>query len=110
MQASIGSFLPAAMSTTSSPSCPEAGRLLEAVADAEAGALGDGFVRDVLAVEEDWPLVGSSMPMMSLASVDLPPPLGPVMTVKRSSGMVEERSSMMRLVPRRRPAPRTPGS
>ncbi len=44
-----------------------------------------------------WPLVGTSTPMMSLASVDLPPPLGPVMTVKRSSGMVSDRSSMMRL-------------
>ena len=45
------------------------------------------------------PLVGSSMPMMSLARVDLPPPLGPVMTVKRSSGMVSDRSSIIRLVP-----------
>ena len=45
-----------------------------------------------------WPPVGCSTPMMSLASVDLPPPFGPVMTVKRSSGIVSVRSSMMRFV------------
>ena len=45
-----------------------------------------------------WPLVARSTPMMSLASVDLPPPLGPVMTVKRPSGMVRDKSSMMRFV------------
>ena len=44
------------------------------------------------------PLVGRSMPMISLASVDLPPPLGPVITVKRSLGMESDRSSMMRFV------------
>lgn len=45
-----------------------------------------------------WPLVARSTPMMSLASVDLPPPFGPVITVKRPSGMVSDRSSMMRFV------------
>ena len=44
-----------------------------------------------------WPLVGVSTPMISFASVDLPPPFGPVMTVKRSSGMESDRLSMMRL-------------
>ncbi len=61
----------------------EARRLLEGVADAAAGALGDGQVGDVLAVKQDRPLVGCTRPMMILARVVLPPPLGPVMATKR---------------------------
>ena len=34
--------------------------------------------------------------MMSFARVDFPPPFGPVITVKRSLGIVSDRSSMMR--------------
>ena len=39
-----------------------------------------------------------SMPMMSFANVDLPPPFGPVITVKLSLGIVSESPSMMRRV------------
>ena len=41
------------------------------------------------------PELGFSMPAISLARVDFPPPLGPVITIIRSSGIVRETSRMI---------------
>ena len=62
------------------------------------GALGDGQVGNVLAVQQDLAARRALDAHDELGQRRLAPPFGPVITVKRPSGMVSDRSSMMRFV------------